>query len=62
LDTQVREQAQQALDHYQRAQDRLRQGDYRGYGQELERMEQVLRETVETETAETAGIEPDAGS
>jgi uncharacterized membrane protein (UPF0182 family) len=62
LDTPVREPAQQALDHYQRAQDRLRQGDYRGYGQELERMEQVLREAVEAEAAETAGMEPGAGS
>jgi hypothetical protein len=34
----------QALEHYQRAQDALRQGNWGGYGEELKKLEAILRE------------------
>ena len=33
-----------ALDHYNRAKDYLRQGNWAGYGKELENLERILRE------------------
>ena len=39
-----RELAQQALAHFSRAQELLRQGDWAGYGEELKKVESLLRE------------------
>lgn len=36
--------AQQALDHYQKAQDALKRGDWTTYGQELQAMQQILEQ------------------
>jgi hypothetical protein len=36
--------ARQALDHFQRAQEFLRQGNWAGYGEELKRVEALLRQ------------------
>jgi uncharacterized membrane protein (UPF0182 family) len=36
--------AQQALDHYQKAQDALKRGDWATYGQELQAMQQILEQ------------------
>jgi uncharacterized membrane protein (UPF0182 family) len=36
--------AARALEHYQRSQDSLRQGNWAGYGEELKRLESVLKE------------------
>ena len=45
----LREKIQRAWEHYQEAQEALRRGDYRAYGQALERLERILREAAETE-------------
>jgi uncharacterized membrane protein (UPF0182 family) len=37
-------QAQQALEHYQRAQDFLRQGNWAGFGEELKKLEESLKQ------------------
>lgn len=42
--TTERELAQQALAHFSRAQELLRQGDWAGYGEELKKVESLLRE------------------
>src|SRR5262249_28292484 len=42
--TAERELAQQALAHFSRAQELLRQGDWAGYGEELKKVESLLRE------------------
>ncbi|MGH7930646.1 MAG: UPF0182 family protein, partial [Candidatus Binatia bacterium] len=36
--------ARQALDHFQRAQDSLRQGNWAAYGEELKKVEALLRQ------------------
>ena len=36
--------ALQALDHFQRSQERLRQGNWGGYGEELKKIETLLRQ------------------
>jgi uncharacterized membrane protein (UPF0182 family) len=36
--------ARQALDHFQRSQDMLRQGNWSGYGEELKKLESLLRQ------------------
>jgi hypothetical protein len=36
--------ARQALDHFQRAQEFLRQGNWAGYGEELKKVEALLRQ------------------
>jgi hypothetical protein len=40
--------AGRALEHYTRAQDMLRQGNWAGYGEELKKLEGVLREMQKT--------------
>ena len=40
-----KELARQALGHFSRAQELLRQGDWAGYGEELKKVEALLRET-----------------
>lgn len=57
----LREKMQQAWYHYQQAQAHLRRKDYRGYGQELERMAQLLREGAATEILPTAEINQAGG-
>jgi uncharacterized membrane protein (UPF0182 family) len=37
-----------ALNHYNRAKDYLRQGDWAGYGRELEQLENILKQLSET--------------
>jgi uncharacterized membrane protein (UPF0182 family) len=44
----VRDLAQSALEHYQEAQLRLQEGDWAGYGAELEAMQRDLQALVET--------------
>ncbi len=39
-----RDLARQALDHFQRSQERLRQGNWSGYGEELKKLETLLRQ------------------
>ena len=39
-----RDLARQALDHFQRSQERLRQGNWGGYGEELKKLETLLRQ------------------
>ena len=41
-DATVNDLASQALDRFRRAQERLKAGDFAGYGQELKEMEQAL--------------------
>ena len=40
----ARELAQQALDHYNKAQEYLAEGDWAGYGEEIDKMEEVLNQ------------------
>ena len=42
-----------ALEHYNRAQDYLRQGEWAEYGQELEKLEKVLKEIAHKQAGET---------
>jgi hypothetical protein len=42
--TTARELAQQALDHYNRAQEYLAEGDWSGYGEEIDKMEEILNQ------------------
>ena len=42
--TTEKEMARQALGHFSRAQELLRQGDWAGYGDELKKVEALLRE------------------
>jgi hypothetical protein len=42
--TTEKELARQALVHFSRAQELLRQGDWAGYGDELKKVEALLRE------------------
>src|SRR4029434_5780572 len=42
--TTEKELARQALGHFSRAQELLRQGDWAGYGEELKKVEALLRE------------------
>jgi uncharacterized protein len=44
LPTEAIQGIRQALDHFKRAQDLLREGDWAGYGRELQAMEAVLKE------------------
>ncbi|HWP60091.1 MAG TPA: UPF0182 family protein [Candidatus Acidoferrales bacterium] len=46
--TLAKSQADRALEHYQRAQDFLRQGNWAGFGDELKRLEQALKEMQKT--------------
>jgi uncharacterized membrane protein (UPF0182 family) len=43
----VTELARQAQEHYQRAQEYLKAGDWGNWGAELDKMEEVLRQLVE---------------
>lgn len=40
----IPELSQRALEAFQQAQERIRQGDWAGYGEQLERLEQMLEE------------------
>jgi uncharacterized membrane protein (UPF0182 family) len=42
--TTAKELAQQALDHYNRAQEYLADGDWAGYGEEIDKMEEILNQ------------------
>ncbi len=47
LASQLAELAEQAQEHYDKAQEYLREGDWAGWGEELEKMEEVLEQLVE---------------
>ena len=45
--TATRDLAQEALDHYNRAQENLREGDWAAYGEEIDQMEDILNRLAE---------------
>ncbi|MBN2110341.1 MAG: UPF0182 family protein [Methanosarcinaceae archaeon] len=45
--TETRNLAREALDHYNRAQEYLREGNWAGYGEEIDRMEEILEQLSE---------------
>ncbi len=47
VSTATRNLAQEALDHYNRAQENLREGDWAAYGEEIDQMEEVLNQLAE---------------
>jgi Uncharacterized conserved protein len=46
--TTSRELAQQALDHYDKAQEYLADGDWAGYGEEMDKMKKILNQLTQT--------------
>ncbi len=45
--TEINELARQAQEHYQKAQEYLKAGDWAGWGEELQKLEEVLKQLVE---------------
>jgi len=45
--TEINELARQAQEHYQKAQEYLKDGDWAGWGEELQKLEEVLKQLVE---------------
>ena len=58
--TALRDLARQAEDVYRQAQDRLRAGDWAGYGEAIDRLGQLIRQIVENAPEEPLSPAPDA--